>query len=318
MLVWGMPEFAVVQDQEMGQSAVVRRGRLIGWVLLGWCLEILGFQKSMIEEDALNIYTDGSCLPSPRRGGVGVHFVTVNEAGEEVIEDLVTPGYRGETNNMMELEAVIDALEEVIRRSLSPSIHRVIVNTDSMYVCENYNRALFQWPKTKWTRSNGQPVLNVDLWKKLTKLGKKIQSSRLRLKIRWVKGHAKDPHNKAADKLAKQSARDALLSPRPVVKVRRKLTSKSLEIGSVGMHGQRVTIRVVTDEYLRSHRLNRYRYEVMSPNSKFFGNVDIAYSELLLSAGHTYEITLNKNQSNPRIVRLVREVVPDPDTAGGE
>ena len=263
----------------------------------------------MIEEDAVNVYTDGSCLPAPRRGGTGVHFVTVDESGDEIVEDLLSFGYRGETNNRMELEAVIQALEEVLRREHPSQIRRVIVNTDSMYVCDNYQRAVFQWSRAKWIRSNGQPVLNVDLWKKLIKLVEKVHRRQLRFEIRWVKGHSKDSHNKAADKLAKQSARTARLPSRPVVKVRRKLTSRSLELGSVGMHGQRVTIRIVTDEYLRTQRLNRYRYEVMSRKSKYFGNVDIAHSELLLSAGHVYEVTFNKNQNNPRIARLIREVV---------
>lgn len=29
------------------------------------------------DENALNIYTDGSCLPAPRRGGAGYLFITV-------------------------------------------------------------------------------------------------------------------------------------------------------------------------------------------------------------------------------------------------
>ncbi len=128
-----------------------------------------------------------------------------------------------------------------------------------------------------------------------------------------MKRHARDSHNKTADKLAKQSARNARNDPRTVVKVRRKLTDKSLDIGSVGMHGQRVTIRIIRDEYLKVQRTNRYHYEVVSPGSKYFGDADIAHSELLLTAGHTYEVTFNKNQQNPRIVRLIREVQPNAD-----
>lgn len=266
----------------------------------------------MIEEDALNIFTDGSCLPSPRRGGVGIHFVTVNEAGDEVIEDLSIPGYRGETNNRMELQACITALEESLRKDLPRQIRRVIVSSDSTYVIHNYKSAMFWWPKTKWMRTNGEPVLNADLWRKLVRIISKLQRLRLRVEFRWVKGHAKDPHNKAADKLAKRSAKNALNPPIAVVKVRRKKTQKSLEQGSVRMHGQRILIRVITDEYLKIQKINRYRYEVMSPKSKYFGNVDIVLSQLLLSAGHTYEVTFNKNQNNPRIVRLIAEVRPTP------
>ncbi len=262
----------------------------------------------MIEEDALNFYTDGSCLPSPRRGGVGVHIVTINEAGDEEIEELQIPGYRGETNNRMELLACITALNESLQREVPKQIRRVIINTDSTYIANNYERAMFQWPKTRWNRINGQPVLNADLWKKLVRLISQLQRLHLRVEIRWVKGHGKDSHNKAADRLAKQSARNALNPPMTVVKVRRKRTQNSLELGSVRMQGQRIIIRVITDEYLRVQKINRYRYEVVSPKSKYFGNVDVVYSGLLLSAGHTYLVTFNKNQENPRIVRLFREV----------
>ena len=66
----------------------------------------------MIEEDALNIFTDGSCLPAPRRGGVGIHFVLIDESGSETVEEFAVPGYRGETNNRMELLACLIALRE--------------------------------------------------------------------------------------------------------------------------------------------------------------------------------------------------------------
>jgi ribonuclease HI len=32
----------------------------------------------MLKEQALNIYTDGSMLPSPRAGGIGIVFVIID------------------------------------------------------------------------------------------------------------------------------------------------------------------------------------------------------------------------------------------------
>lgn len=40
-----------------------------------------------LDENALKIYTDGSCFPSPRVGGVGYLFVTVDDDGNEVIHE---------------------------------------------------------------------------------------------------------------------------------------------------------------------------------------------------------------------------------------
>jgi ribonuclease HI len=66
----------------------------------------------MTIEDALNIYTDGSSFSRPRVGGIGIRFITTNELGDEVIEDVELPGYKGATNNQMELYAGVAALKE--------------------------------------------------------------------------------------------------------------------------------------------------------------------------------------------------------------
>lgn len=42
------------------------------------------------------------------------------------------------------------------------------------------------------------------------------------------------------------------------------------------MLGQRLTVRIVGAQYLRTQQIHKYRYEVMSPRSPFFGNVDFA------------------------------------------
>ena len=41
-----------------------------------------------LDDRAVNIFTDGSSLPSPRRGGTGICIVTVDEAGHEVIDHI--------------------------------------------------------------------------------------------------------------------------------------------------------------------------------------------------------------------------------------
>jgi ribonuclease HI len=63
-----------------------------------------------INDEALTIYTDGSSYQGPRRGGVGILFVTVDDDGHERINEYALPGYAGVTNNQMELQACIEAL----------------------------------------------------------------------------------------------------------------------------------------------------------------------------------------------------------------
>jgi ribonuclease HI len=265
-----------------------------------------------LDDNDLNIYTDGSSYSGPRRGGIGILFVTVDDEGNEQTDEYPLPGYDGATNNQAELEACIQALRAVTKRRpfINPApFRRIVIRTDSKYVVENYNRALYEWQSNRWLTRDGNPVANASQWEELIKL---IFRAGKRVEIRWVKGHRKSAHNKRADKLAKASANERGGRRLSVVKVRRKKTDRSVEPGSVGMHGQRMTIRIITDEFLRTQRINKYKYEVMSARSEFRGCVDLIYSEpgIQLSAGHTYYVQVNAEPQRPRIVKMFREIVP--------
>jgi ribonuclease HI len=259
----------------------------------------------MVAENALNIFTDGSSFRSPRRGGIGVRFVLIGEDGQEVVQDVQFTGFANATNNQMELQACIAALEEAIRLHMIEGVRKVIVTTDSLYVSDNIGKAMFQWPNTKWHNASGRPILNADLWKRLVAT---IRKTGRRVEFKWVKGHAKNTHNKAADKLARQSARVAFGKPLSLVHVRRKLSPRSVELGSVRMEGQRLTIRIITTEHLAVQRTWKCKYEVVSKSSKYKGCVDIVFSKELLAAGHTYYVQVNTDTRNPRVTKIFREI----------
>lgn len=193
----------------------------------------------MTDEDVLNIYTDGSSLGSPRVGGIGIRFVQIDSFGEEQVCDIEMPGFRNATNNQMELYACITALKEAIKLEVPLTFGKIVVHTDSQYVVNNYKSAMFKWPKTRWRTRHGRPILNAELWKDLVKC---IKNTGRRVEFLWVRGHAKSIHNKAVDRLARKSARNALNKPLSGVHVRRKLTPKSVEIGSVAMLGQKMSM----------------------------------------------------------------------------
>lgn len=257
-------------------------------------------------ENALNIYTDGSSFSGPRRGGIGIRFIAVDGLGNEGINNSEIPGYKGATNNQMELYACVAALKEARGSYDLRSFNSIEIFTDSQYVADNYLSAMFTWPSNKWRNRDGRPIANADIWKEFVKLIKKVTP--LRVNVHWVKGHGKDEHNKAADKLARKSAKNPLNPPLTVVDVRRKQTDKSVEIGSVEMRGQRLCVRIITSEYWKVQKLVKYKYEVLSKGSKYSGNVDIIFSNKDMRAGHHYEVVVNKETSNPRITKVLREL----------
>jgi ribonuclease HI len=264
----------------------------------------------MIDEEALNIYTDGSSLPKPRRGGIGIRFIYCDSTGREICENETLPGYLGATNNEMELNACVIALKLVPKYLSKRSFQRVIICSDSMYVIDNYKKAMFEWCKTRWLRRSGAPVLNAKLWKEFIKALKK---NRLPFSMKKVPAHSTDLHNKEVDKLAKLSAKSAIKKPISYRRVRRKKSTKITKIGSIEPLGQRISVRIIEGQYLEVQKMYRYRYEVISKNNRFLRNVDFVTSEEILKEGHSYSVRLNNEKANPKIVKVFKEIIrPNP------
>jgi hypothetical protein len=155
----------------------------------------------------------------------------------------------------------------------------------------------------------GPPVQNAELWQDLVRELVRLKKVK-RVEIKWATGHSSSNlHNKAADKLAKESAKRPARPQLVPGTVRRKKSTERTEQGSVGMLGQRLKIRIIGADYLKPQKINKYRYEVMSPRSTFYGKVDFAYSEDAgMRPGHVYLVTMNHDQSYPMIAKRLLEI----------
>ena len=266
-----------------------------------------------LEEGALTIYVDGSMFGNPRRGGMGIRFAWLDDAGAEQVYDESSASTPGATNNQMELEAPSVALDRALRGRIPVSLShfkKIVIRTDSAYLHEHVNAALYTWPKMSWKTRDGTAVLNQPDWEKLVGLIKRVsQRHGLRVFFEWKRGKV-GRHANAVDRLAKQSAKSASFGRgRPVV-VRRKKTTEAVAADSVSMEGQVVCIRIVQSQYL-ARSLTRYRYEVDDAGSPYNGRVAWAESEHTLGPGHTYRVRMNTSQRNPRIDEVIEEVVED-------
>ncbi|MBF0273172.1 MAG: ribonuclease HI [Magnetococcales bacterium] len=150
---------------------------------------------------AVRIHTDGACSGNPGPGGWGA---LLRYGPHEKNLSGFAPQT---TNNRMEMLAAIHALEALTRPC------RVILNTDSSYVKNGITQWLPGWKLRGWKKSDGKPVLNAELWRRLDAACLKHD-----VEWRWVKGHAGDPGNEAADQLAREaivSGRAGALPPDP-------------------------------------------------------------------------------------------------------
>ena len=147
------------------------------------------------------IYADGSCEGNPGPGGWGVVI-----DGHPMRE--LSGGQPDTTNNRMELTAAIEAL-----RATEPGAC-VTVRSDSEYLVKTMNLG--------WRRAKNQ-----DLWKELD-----AEVAKRDVGFEWVRGHAGDPLNERADRLAREAAsvaahvrrdagRPSLVRARPARSLRR-------------------------------------------------------------------------------------------------
>jgi ribonuclease HI len=142
--------------------------------------------------EAVEIWTDGGCKPNPGPGGWAAVLRFRGTERE------LSGGEAATTNNRMELTAAAEALEALKRPC------RVVLHTDSQYVRNGITRWHTGWVRKNWRNAAGDPVANMDLWKRLLAAEKPHQ-----VDWRWVRGHSGDIMNERVDVLA-TAARRAL------------------------------------------------------------------------------------------------------------
>ena len=137
----------------------------------------------------IKIYTDGSCIENPGKGG----WAAIIFMNDEKIA--ITGNKKNTTNNQMELMAAIEALKKI------PTGQKVQVYTDSKYLKMGITEWIDKWLQNNWKTSSKQKVKNLELWTELNEISKKHK-----IEWFWVKGHAGNLINEEVDALAKKAA----------------------------------------------------------------------------------------------------------------
>ncbi len=106
-------------------------------------------------------------------------------------------GWPSGTNNMGELQAVLDLLQQTAQAADEP----LKVLCDSQYVINSVTKWMPGWKRKGWKKADGRPVLNLELLKALDEALVDRDVS-----FEWVKGHAGHEMNEAADLRARAAA----------------------------------------------------------------------------------------------------------------
>ena len=144
-------------------------------------------------DQVVDIWTDGGCRPNPGPGGWSA--ILVFRGVEKELS-----GYEPDTtNNRMELTAAAAALETLKRPC------QVRLYTDSEYLKNGITRWHQGWVRKNWRNANGDPVKNMDLWRRILDAAATHQ-----VEWHWVRSHVGIPLNERADKLATQAREDGI------------------------------------------------------------------------------------------------------------
>ena len=141
----------------------------------------------------ITAYIDGACSGNPGPGGWGVCWIETDQKGNVVSEEEIYGPSTDTTNQKMELTAAIKALEKLITKGEK----EITIKADSQYVVKGITEWILNWRQNGWVNSNNKPIGNMDLFKELDSLASQVNANWV-----WVKGHAGEPGNEKADKLA--------------------------------------------------------------------------------------------------------------------
>jgi len=136
-------------------------------------------------DQVVEIWTDGGCKPNPGPGGWAAILVFRG------VERELSGAEADTTNNRMELTAAAAALEALKRPC------HVLLHTDSEYLKNGITRWHTGWVRKNWRNASGDPVKNMDLWKRVL-----AAAAIHRVEWRWVRSHVGIVMNERADKLA--------------------------------------------------------------------------------------------------------------------
>ena len=143
----------------------------------------------------IKIYTDGGYKSDINKGAIA--FLVIKE-GKQIFEcsKIVEEGEM--SNTVMEMKAILTALNWLRSNKISPKQYMIYLYTDSQQIQISITNWLEKWKKNKWRNSRNKPVKHLELWKKIDNL---ISNEFPNLYVHWIEGHKGDNYNSRVDEL---------------------------------------------------------------------------------------------------------------------
>lgn len=136
-------------------------------------------------------YTDGACSGNGNPNASGGWAAICVDLDTDNIIAIGANESIGTTNNRMEMEAIIYAVENRIEG------YPLIIRSDSAYAVNTFNNWIYSWARNGWIKSDKKTPENLDLVKKYYELIKDLA-----VVLEKVPGHKDNKWNNYVDGLA--------------------------------------------------------------------------------------------------------------------
>ena len=154
-----------------------------------------------VQKGEFALFADGACRGNPGPGSWGV--LAQNDTGEVIFESCSFEHLT--TNNKMELEGAIQALENLKFHLQENGGDTFAVNvhlySDSKYVVDGLNQWVEGWKARGWKKADKAIPENLLWWQRLDE----VRSQYAQVACDWVKGHQGHPQNEYCDALANRA-----------------------------------------------------------------------------------------------------------------
>jgi ribonuclease HI len=243
---------------------------------------------------ALKLYIDGNAYDNPGGAGGYACFAEYPESWNRPDEEIFRQGFHETSNNRMELQACICALEYVRERGSTLGVQRVQIITDSKYVCDHQN-VVPRWRANRWKTLSGRPVENSDLWKRFLTVRSAVK---VRSDILWRKGK-KSLILKSVDRAAKEAGKSPSKPDRGFRTG--KIGRSKVKGGASSLYpaaGQEKVIYIYKSALIRKTNHKVY-FNIFDRTAQTFAGKYTAYVSLGISAelhrGNCYRVRFNEN-----------------------
>lgn len=266
---------------------------------------------------AIYVHCDGAMdYNSKSTGGVGYKIIFPDFVDLESIQESIGR-YEGANIERLELEAIIQGMEEILRvfhcnKEKLRNANQIIFVTDR-FALQDSDRTnpykIKEWRNKGWHNHEGKPIKNSDLLEKLDKTRKKIRDlcyCRVEINFKPRK------FNKAVDKLAKAGKTNPIL--KDTIAIKGTKTAKRL------FDGNSIDYKLLTEK--REYTIHIYRKEPVREqweifteiiNGEFLGRKMKIYTDDIIGAKlqrqHRYKIRLkNVFKYHATIYRTFTEI----------